>query len=398
MALDLSRTGGAGGTQPVEPAAEVAGWDQAVADVRTSQRPQLFPNDPGMKQGPQADIRVAQAMPLPLPLPLPVPLPPMANPGTPENKAATAPIAAAISWGVSRGVADQGTFQRRVKYLREQLGRGNIGIVARTLLHIAPFPESVNFGRETSASDPASGSGEAANTITPPLNPVLSGRPSQPLPPPPPLITPLPEPTKPQIAGTPIPQQQRPEPIGGGFRPENLTAPQEGFSIHQPSRHELILHHGPTPNGPMPISVAGEPGIVENADEPLAKEPGKIDERDSKFSDEERRIAQFYADRGYDVRAIPRGPQKTPDMTVSKDGHEVAVEIKTIQTENPSRLVAVAAQAQRQSNVVALDATRPGTTVVIATRALARISGNPLTKPGTTVVIIGRDFAIRVTK
>jgi hypothetical protein len=85
-------------------------------------------------------------------------------------------------------------------------------------------------------------------------------------------------------------------------------------------------------------------------------------------------------------------------MTVSKDGHEVAVEIKTIQTENPSRLVAVAAQAQRQSNVVALDATRPGTTVVIATRALARISGNPLTKPGTTVVIIGRDFAIRVTK
>jgi hypothetical protein len=149
-----------------------------------------------------------------------------------------------------------------------------------------------------------------------------------------------------------------------------------------------------------PVNEPGPPGVIQNGNEPLAARPGTIDRY--KLNPDELKVAQFYADRSYDVEPIDRTPgQKTPDMKLTKDGVTRSVEVKTLSdaTLNPSnRILRYIQDGQDQSNIVVIDTRGSGISRHAAIEALARAAESPRVDEGITIVIIGRDFVLRMTK
>jgi hypothetical protein len=149
-----------------------------------------------------------------------------------------------------------------------------------------------------------------------------------------------------------------------------------------------------------PVNEPGPPGVIENGNEPLAARPGTIDRY--KLNPDELKVAQFYADRGYDVEPIDRMPgQKTSDMKLTKDDVTRSVEVKTLSdgTLNPSnRILQYIQDGQDQSNIVVIDTRGSGISRDTTIEALARAAGSPRVYEWTTIVIIGRDFVLRMTK
>jgi hypothetical protein len=149
-----------------------------------------------------------------------------------------------------------------------------------------------------------------------------------------------------------------------------------------------------------PVNEPGPPGVIENGNEPLAARPGTIDRY--KLNPDELKVAQYYADRGYDVEPIDRMPgQKTSDMKLTKDDVTRSVEVKTLSdgTLNPSnRILRYIQDGQDQSNIVVIDTRGSGISRDTTIEALARAAGSPRVYEWTTIVIIGRDFVLRMTK
>lgn len=171
-----------------------AAWQAALADARL--------DSASPETGTKSYVRVAQALPVPVGAgPLPVPVPPMAIPGTPENKAATEPLAKTIINSIAPGEV----IGRRFDYLGEQLRQGNLGAFAGTLFHITPFPDDVNFGQANPAPNPGLPGGHR-----------------------PPPAAAIPE-SKPQIVSTPIQDPPRQQAIGGGFQGEPIGGNLPGY-------------------------------------------------------------------------------------------------------------------------------------------------------------------------
>lgn len=149
-------------------------------------------------------------------------------PGTPENKRLTQPLARAIA----PYIADGQTVRNRVYHLGCELGNGQIGAAAGHLFLGRPFPEHVdNPGNAPDANGcrPIAESFPADRLHTPPLV-------------------------------TPIPEQQKPEAVGGGFTPSVVKQPQEGYQV-QPAPVDTTAVHAKSkpdgmPTGTLPLDKA----------------------------------------------------------------------------------------------------------------------------------------------
>lgn len=143
-------------------------------------------------------------------------------------------------------------------------------------------------------------------------------------------------------------------------------------------------------------------GSSKDADEPIAANPGKIDEGASRFRPKEREIAQWYADRGYDVQSVPRKPgEKTPDAIITRDGVSKAAEFKTVETPRSETIVSKATKGSKQSGEggnITIDTRTAGTSEDAAREALDRLSNSDKLPVGSTVTVLGDGFALTMTR
>jgi hypothetical protein len=153
-------------------------------------------------------VMLAQYAPMMPVVPFGPPLMPEAMRGTPQNEALTTSTGRAVGKIVDtiRNPADLPTVARRLKYVGHELAIGHIGTVLGHLIGV-PFPDGVDSPNVLAHQRAAQSSGAFDKPV---------GFPGTPLPPPPPLVTPAAEPT-------------RPEPIGGGYRSETSGINKEGL-------------------------------------------------------------------------------------------------------------------------------------------------------------------------
>ncbi len=138
---------------------------------------------------------------------------------------------------------------------------------------------------------------------------------------------------------------------------------------------------------------------LSNADEPIASSPGKIDETKSRLSDAERKVANWYAERGYDVVAIPREPdKKTADFAITKDGVTREVEIKTISKARVETIMSKATKGAKQGSNITVDARESGASREIATEALERLINSDKLPEGSSVTVIGDGYTLKLNK
>jgi hypothetical protein len=146
-------------------------------------------------------VMLAQYAPMMPVVPFGPPPIPEAMRGTPQNEALTTSTGRAVGKIVDtiRNPADLPTVARRLNYVGHELANGHIGTVLGHLVGV-PFPDGVDSPNVLADQRAAQSTG----TFDKPV-----GFPGTPLPPPPPLVTPAAEAT-------------RPEPIGSGYRSETL--------------------------------------------------------------------------------------------------------------------------------------------------------------------------------
>jgi hypothetical protein len=151
-------------------------------------------------------VMLAQYTPMMPVVPFGPPPIPEAMPGTQQNEALTRSTVHAVGTIVDTIGNRLPTVARRLNYVGHELANGHFGTVLGHLVGV-PFPDGVD-SPNVLADQRAAQSGGAFD------KPV--GFPGTPLPPPPPLVTPAAEPT-------------RPEPIGGGYRSETSGINKEGL-------------------------------------------------------------------------------------------------------------------------------------------------------------------------
>ena len=117
---------------------------------------------------------------------------------------------------------DWGAVGHRLDYLGTELSHGNVGTVGGHLFLGQPFPDRAN-------------------------NPPKSFPAQDQIPKP--LITPIPDPAKPEILSTPIPEPQKAGPVGGGFQPVKPDIKNEGLVIPKPPANMNVVHSKSKPDG-----------------------------------------------------------------------------------------------------------------------------------------------------
>jgi hypothetical protein len=122
---------------------------------------------------------------------------------------------------------------------------------------------------------------------------------------------------------------------------------------------------------------------------------GVVDERARRFLPAERRIAEWLADRGAAVAALPEDSsvrERKPDALV--DGR--VTEFKSLQPgATDSTVNNQLLRARGQAEHVVIDARGSGLDGAVAQRGLARFSGSPWGRGGfDSVLIVGEDFVI----
>lgn len=160
----------------------------------------------------QKTMRVAQALPLPAPAAMPPPAMPNGKPAAPGNFRQDP----AYRWGAHlerKIIENLGGPDTAPPEPGEQSRPGTL-----------PPPPPADWS--TAFSDRELAGHQRSSTVVPDTN--IEGFPGTPLPPPPPLITPIEE-TRPQIVWTPIPDQRKPEAIGGGFQAPEIDTKLPGF-------------------------------------------------------------------------------------------------------------------------------------------------------------------------
>ena len=198
-------------------------------------------------------VRLAQtAVPMPG-VPFAPPLPPMAIPGTPENKAATDPIARGMVNAYNR-LPNLGQVGRRLGYLGHELGQGHVGVLWDTTTHGYPahvdFPENeAGAAQGPNGGRPNAGSFPAHQPGTPPLT-------------------------------APIPEQEKGGAIGGGFAFPDMKRPQEGFAVPSDPVNTTILESR---------SRKGEPDIP--GTDATGKVHGKLPDRTDSWTPEQKQEA-----------------------------------------------------------------------------------------------------------
>ena len=104
-------------------------------------------------------------------------------------------------------------------------------------------------------------------------------------------------------------------------------------------------------------------------------EPRQIEDPGGLFSPEERRLAEYLAERGHRVRAVPRGLDKTPDAEIDGERTEFKTPEAGADSSTIRNRVNDSISGIGQARRIIVDARGTGLGIAEARRALARVGG-----------------------
>jgi hypothetical protein len=139
---------------------------------------------------------------------------------------------------------------------------------------------------------------------------------------------------------------------------------------------------------------------------PVPSRPGRIDESFNKLTDQERRAAQWWADRGYDIIAVPPTDQRGDRPNILLVKNEIIIRTMELKHLDPPpngipNLKTISSQAEKgakQGPHVTIDARGSGHTEEDARKAWEILKGAYYFPAGTTAVVIGKGYTFKLSR